>query len=514
MTKQTFIQGTLILLAAGMINRILGFVPRIMLPRLIGAEGVGLYQMGYPFLIVLITLITGGIPLAIAKLVAEAELHHNEKRVKNILKISMAFTLTSSIFFTIICLIAAPWITTHLLTDDRVYYTFMMMSPIIIFISLSSIYRGYFQGRHNMIPTATSQIAETLTRSIAMLLFAYLMLPFGLEYAAAGAMAGVMLGEIIGFIVLIMQYRKNKLESKTPFFQAFIHFRRLMRISIPVTASKLVGSCSYFMESIMIVQSLAIAGVATNMATAQYGALTGMIIPVLLLPSALTYSLSVSLIPSLSKAAANNDMTTIHKRLHQSLKLALVAGAPFAIIMYVLAEPLCLFLFNDDSIAYMLKMMSPAALFIYFQAPLQATLQALDKPGTALLNTFVGAAIKLVLIYLLAAQAQMGIQGAVIAIMVNIILVTILHGQSVIKLLNFKIKYIDFIKVGLAMTVMGLGAYYTLSEEWISSEFIRFICACILGGLIYLFMMIQLRLIDKHDLIRIPWFGTKASKWL
>jgi stage V sporulation protein B len=71
--KQSFLNGAIILLAAGMTSRILGFVPRIMLPRIIGAEGVGLYQMGYPFLIMLITVITGGIPLALAKMVAEAQ---------------------------------------------------------------------------------------------------------------------------------------------------------------------------------------------------------------------------------------------------------------------------------------------------------------------------------------------------------------------------------------------------------------------------------------------------------
>src|SRR5690606_276978 len=137
------------------------------------------------------------------------------------------------------------------------------------------------------------------------------------------------------------------------------------------------------------------------LATAQYGALQGMVIPLLLLPTALTYSLSVSLIPSLSEAAANNDHRTIQKRLHQSLRLALLIGTPFAVITFVLAEPICLYLYNDTNVAGMLKWMAPVALFIYLQAPLQAALQALDKPGTALLNTFIGASIKLTLIYVL-----------------------------------------------------------------------------------------------------------------
>ena len=163
-----------------------------------------------------------------------------------------------------------------------------------------------------------------------------------------------------------------------------------MRISIPITGSKLIGASSYLLESILIAQSLAIAGISTSLATAQYGALQGMIIPIILLPSALTMSLSVSLVPSLSEAAARKDIKTIHMRLHQSLKLALVTGAPFAVLMFVLAEPICTYMYNQPDVGVMLKMMAPIAIFIYFQAPLQSALQALNKPGAALINTLIG----------------------------------------------------------------------------------------------------------------------------
>lgn len=513
MSKQSFIKGTMILLAAGIINRILGFVPRIMLPRFIGAEGVGLYQMGYPFLIVLITIVTGGLPLAIAKLVAEAESTNNHRRVRNILTVALLFVIVISSVFTLFSLWAAPWVTKHLLTDDRVYYTFLTMSPIIIFIGISSVFRGYFQGKQNMIPTALSQIIETIVRSIAMLALAFYLLPFGVEYAAAGAMGGMLIGEIVGLLVLLFHFkmRRSKRQQQG---EALQNLRRLLSISIPVTASKLVGSVSYFLESIMIVQSLAFAGIATHVATAHYGALTGMVIPILLIPGALTYSLAISLVPALSEAAAKKEMGTIHLRLHQSLKICLVAGAPFAIIMFVLAEPLCQVLFNDASIAPMLKMMAPAALFMYFQAPLQATLQALDRPNTALLNTFIGAALKLVLIFVLAAYFKMGIIGAVIAMSINIILVTILHGRSVIRLLGFKLNTIDFIKVGCAMLFMAVASTFVIAEMEMSSLLLHFSTALLAGTIVYFIAIVWLKLINRHDFIRIPWFGKKMSKWL
>ncbi|UQZ86782.1 Stage V sporulation protein B [Paenibacillus konkukensis] len=522
MTKQSFIKGTLILLAAGIINRILGFIPRITLPRVIGAEGVGLYQMGYPFLIVILTLITGGIPIAIAKLVAEAEAAGDEGRIRRIFRLSMLLSLALSTLFTAASLLSARWISTYLLTDSRVYYTFMMMTPIILIVGIGSVYRGYFQGRQNMIPTALSQVAETFVRIVTVLAFAYLMLPYGIEYAAAGAMAGVLAGEICALLVLYVLYRRSRrggsrsmTRAKPDLLSAIsrrAELKHLLKLAFPITGSKLVGSCSYFFESIVIVRSLALAGVATKTATAQYGALQGMVMPILMLPSALTYSLSVSLIPSLSEAAAQNDLKTIHSRLHQSLKLALVTGGPFAMIMFVLAEPLCYYFYGQSQVASMLKMMAPIALFIYFQAPLQATLQALERPGSALVNTLTGSVVKLSLIYWLASKPQFGILGAVMAINVNIMLVTILHWRSVSKLLRFRMDWKDFLKVGLAMTVSGLACHGLMYYPWVENEAVRFIASSGIGLLLYLMCSVMLKLIDRNDLLRLIWIGRKFVK--
>lgn len=241
----------MILLVAGMINRILGFVPRIMLPRMIGAEGVGLYQMGYPFLIMLLTILTGGIPLAVAKLVTEAQVEGDDRRAHSILKQSLMLMLGLSIIFTAIFILASQWITNYLLTDAMVYYTFLSMSPIIPIVAISSVYRGYFQGKLNMIPTTIFQVVETLARVAAILMLSFFMLPYGVEYAAAGAMVGVMIGELCGMIVLLAHYKNSRLKTKTGnnigIGTKYNNLRHLLKISIPVTASKLVGSSSYFL---------------------------------------------------------------------------------------------------------------------------------------------------------------------------------------------------------------------------------------------------------------------------
>lgn len=563
MTKQSFIRGTMILLAAGIVNRILGFIPRILLPRVIGAEGVGLYQLGYPFFLVLVTIISGGIPLAVAKLIAEAESAGRSDRSKAVLRTSLMFSGGAGFLFMVLCLLFAPWIMRNVLTDGRVYPAFITMSPMILIVAVSSVFRGYFQGKQNMIPSASSSILETLARIFCQLWFAYLFLPLGLAYAAAGAMLGVVAGEAVSLLSLLWQFysarRKEKaaankqapilgsgsgsgsssdsgsdsgsgsstgsgansgavggavsgtggsLRIRKQGLSFFSTLRQILRIAIPVTGGRLVGSISYLLESITTAQSLAIAGVATAVATAQYGALQGMIIPVLLLPGVLTSSLAVSLVPSLAEAKALGDFRTIHKRLHQSLRLALVTGAPFAVIMYVMAEPLCKLLYNNADIAGMLKTMAPFALFMYVQAPLQATLQALDKPGTALTNTLIGAVIKIALILYLASQPALGIYGAIIASIVNIIIVTLLHGFAVFRALRYRFPLGDILKIGVGMIVTAGCASFLYHEIHLSDSFaVHFIFSAATAFLLYIAMTFATGLIDRFDLQRVPGIG-------
>jgi stage V sporulation protein B len=515
--KQTFIQGTMILLAAGIINRILGFIPRIALPRIIGAEGVGIYQLGYPFFLVLATLITGGIPLAVAKLVSEAETGKKPQNSAYVLRVSLLLTVGLGIVFMALSIWLAPWVTQKILTDSRVYYTFISMSPMLVIVAVSSVYRGYFQGKQNMIPSAASSIIETLARIVCTLWFAYLLLPKGIAFAAAGAMLGVTAGEFFGLLALLWQFRKDQQLASTPADITYRRrsanrglFSRLMNITVPVTAGKLVGSFSYLFESIVTAQSLAIAGIATSVATAQYGALQGMIIPLVLLPSALSASLAVSLIPSLSEASTRKDQHTIHKRLNQTFRLALVTGAPFTVIMYVLAEPLCQLLYNNIEISGMLRMLAPFALFLYVQAPLQATLQALDRPGRALFNTLAGASVKLFLIYYLSSQPQYGIYGAIIAITINSIIVTFLHSFSISRLLAYRFKLFDMLKLVCAMLIMAAVTTYTFRYlHFVHISWIQFFAALFVGVVAFLITVFSVKLVSPRDLRRVPVIG----KW-
>ncbi|MBB6729349.1 stage V sporulation protein B [Cohnella zeiphila] len=523
--KQSFIQGAMILLAAGLVNRLLGFVPRIALPRIIGVEGVGLIQLVYPFMIVILTVITGGLPLAVAKMVAEADTAGRSGDVKKIVRFAMSIAVFASCAAAAACLAMAEWIATVVMTDPRVHTAFLVMIPILPMVAISSVWRGYFQGKQNMLPTAYSQTTESIVRIVLSLLLTSILVPYGLEIAAAGAVAGMAIGELAGLLILWVQVRKDVKSPKSrhakrdepspdpsPESPAAANDRRrlsrtLLGIAMPVTGSRLIGSLSYLLESILTTRSLVAAGVAASLATAQYGALQGMVIPLLTLPGALTFSLAVSLVPALSEAAARGDRAGIQKRLHQSMRLAIVTGAPFIAMMGLLAHPICSLIYGDDSMAGMLRWLSVVGILLYMQAPLQAALQALDRPGTALLNSFVGAMIKLFLIVRLASRPDLGMDGVIIAIACNIALVTLLHWISVARLTGFRMLPLDFLKVLSAMIVTGAVALWIWNLENFAGGPLKLAAAAASATAVYLLLLIWLRLIDRFDVQRIPFIG-------
>src|SRR5690625_385804 len=190
MTKQTFLQGTLILIVAGMITRFWGFINRIVVARMMGEEGVGLYMMALPTLFLAITLTQLGLPVAISKRVAEAEANGDQTRVKSILVVSLIITAITSVVLTVALIMTAPFIATTLLTDDRTLLPLLVISPIIAIVAISSVLKGYFQGKQKMKPQSYAQVIEQIIRITCVAFFIILLLPYGVEFAAAGAKSG------------------------------------------------------------------------------------------------------------------------------------------------------------------------------------------------------------------------------------------------------------------------------------------------------------------------------------
>ncbi|MCR6096980.1 stage V sporulation protein B [Salipaludibacillus agaradhaerens] len=513
MTKQTFLKGAVILILAGFITRVLGFINKIIVARIMGAEGVGLYMMAVPTMLLVMTLTQLGLPVAISKLVAEADTEGDRSKIKQILVVSLTVTGILSVIFTTCMVMIAPVISSNFLTDSRAFYPLIAISPIVPIVALSSVIRGYFQGLQNMKPTAYSQVIEQIVRITFVATLTSLFLPYGIEYAAAGAMISVVLGELASLIFMVTMFKRRKtFRVRRRFFSHVAGgkktFEDLMVIAIPTTGSRLIGSLSLFFEPIVVAQSLALAGVATTLATAQYGELAGYVIPMILLPTFITYSLSVSLVPAISEAAIVKNHELIHYRLGQALRFALMSGGVAVVILYVFAEPIMDLVYDAPTVAGYLKIMAPFSLFLYFQGPLQAALQALNLAKSAMMNSLIGAVVKTATIFILASRPELGIMGAALGVVLGFILVTILHFATLVKAISFTINLREIVKVIMAMIASGvigftlwevLTSYYSLLWQTVLS--------IIATSVTYFILVFALKIVHRSEIRKFPYIG-------
>ncbi|MDQ0231510.1 stage V sporulation protein B [Metabacillus malikii] len=519
MTKQSFLKGTLILILAGFITRILGFINRIVIARFIGEEGVGLYMMAVPTLVLVITITQLGLPVAISKLVAEAEAQGDQRKIKKILVVSLSITGGLSVIFTPAIIFFAPLLAENIFTDERIIWPLLAITPVIPIVAISSVIRGYFQGKQNMRPAAVSQVLEQTIRISLVAICTSAFLPYGIEYAAAGAMFSSVIGELISLIYLAAMFKvkKRKLKIRRNFFTSLKKgkdtFNQLMGIALPTTGSRLIGSISWFFEPIVVANSLAIAGVATAVATKQYGGLTGYALPLLMLPSFITYSLSTSLVPAISEAMAQNKLKLVEHRLQQAIRLSIVSGGLACVVLYIFAEPLMIVMYGNSQSAIFVQVLAPFFIFHYFQGPLQAVLQALDLARAAMINSLIGSAVKTALIFALATQPSLGIMGAGLAIVIGMMLTTLLHFATVMKVVPFTIHVRSYLKSGITIVISGFIGFLCYHNLIVQASLMpRLLISICVTTFIYCLFLIIFSLIERDEMKRIPFVGVHLAK--
>ena len=206
-----FLKGTLILAISSVVVKVIGSLNWIILSRVLGGEGIGLYQMGFPIYLMAITVSSAGIPVAISIITAEKLANKDYRGAKRVFSVSLRLLLISGLIFSSALFFGAGWlIENQYIRDARAYYSIIALAPAVFFVTFLASFRGYLQGWQIMTPTAVSEVVEQLMRVITMLVFADMFLPYGLAYAAGAASMGAGVGAFCALIVLVWFYARLK----------------------------------------------------------------------------------------------------------------------------------------------------------------------------------------------------------------------------------------------------------------------------------------------------------------
>lgn len=521
MQKQSFLQGALILMLAGLINRIMGFLLRIILVKTIGDEGLGLFQMVYPLFMTLLLIATAGFPLAISKLIPERLAKDDLKGSYNYLKVTLLFVSLMSFLIATFLFFSVDFFANNVFSDNRIRIILLAMIPALIVSPLAACFRGFFQGMHTMIPTAASQITEQLSRFFATLVLISMVSHLGLKYQSAGIALGISIGEVSGLLLLIILFFHHlyttypgkqkgkglkKIISKNIKHNFLDDFKNIAALAIPITLGKIVNSLMLSGEAILIPRQLQIKGLSVSEATSLYGQLSGMVEQLIFLPTVITIALTTSLIPNVSDAYARNNLEKIKNNYQDVIRISCYLGLPVSVIFITRGREICNLLFGYPEAGNLLATMAFSATFIYYLQVSHGMLNGLGKASLALVNLIIGSAIKLIGVFFLTRQPT-GIHGAALSIGLGYMLSSILNFIAIGYTIGYKLNIIQcFLKPIFSSALLFLlNPYLYQLPNWLPfriGQRLETILSLFLMIIFYLVIMILIKGITGVDLER------------
>lgn len=523
MKKNSFIQGAVILAVSGIIVKLIGAVSRIYLSRLLGGEGIGLYQMAYPIYLLCLSISTAGLPVAISIMVSERNAIHDFLGGQRILKIALSvLTLTGLLFSVGLFFGSSVLIDHHIVRDPRAYWSLIALAPAVFCATISATMRGYFQGLQNMTPTAVSEVIEQFIRVVTMIGLAIILLPKGLEFGAAGATFGAAPGAAAAILTLGWFYWHDRKHRKMWYMSqdksivpdsTWNIMKRLFVLAIPVSCANIMIPIVSNIDLFIVPKRLEVAGFNVEQATTLFGYLTGMATALINMPTIVTSSMSSSLVPGISEASIKKDFDTIRRRARTALRLASVFTLPAAIGLGVIATPISTMLYATPNAGPCIAVMSIGIFFLGIQQVTTGILQGLGKTAVPFINLIVSGCVKVAFSWNLTAMPQFGVLGAAFATDTDFAVAAALNLLFLYRYMRFNMDYGHLLKVAIASAVMGVAVYFSFGAiiGAIHSNTLSALLAICIGVVVYALGILLTKAIKPEDVRTMPKIGPKLA---
>ncbi len=398
--KHSLLFGALLLASAGFISRFLGFFFRIFLSHTFGEEQIGLYQLIFPVYALCHSLTSAGTETAVSRLVAQRTAIHQKKEAANLLYVGLFFSFATSIILLAGLTRYSEKLSIYLLGDIRCAYMLKIMAYAIPFSAIHSIICGYYLGLKQASVPARSQLIEQISRILSVFLLCNL---FKDSHSASILLAvfGLVIGEICSSLFCICHYTKNYGIQYPPAHIAFFHHtRELFRLSIPLTSSRILINILQSIESISIPLYLSKFGFTSAESLQTYGVLTGMALPCILFPSALTNSLSTMLLPAVAELETSKNNKKLFYLIEKVLFYGTALGSFCCLFFVCFGQQLGSILFHSPLSGKYLQTLAWICPFLYTNSILISILNGLGKTTSTFLLNAVSLSIRISGIFL------------------------------------------------------------------------------------------------------------------
>ena len=535
--KNSFFGGAAILTVGIVIVKLIGALFKIPLGNIISEAAFSDFNTAYYIYSLLIIVSTGGLPVALSKMVSEANALGRGNQIQKIFRVSLIAFCTLGVVSMLIMLIF-PRQLADLMNNSHSYYCILALAPAMFFICPLSALRGYFQGHSQMTPTAVSQIIEALCKLVIGLALAAYMVKGGVEESktAAGAIVGVSIGCAVAAVYMVFCYRKQRVslpryEDRPDSGKAIL--KTLLMLAIPITLGSSVMSLANLLDTSIIFGRLQSgAGFTENEARVLKG-IYDKALTLYNLPTAFMIPITASVIPAVSGARAVKDYKLGAKISETALRTTALLIFPAGVGLSVLSRPIIQLLYPTTNVALagdMLSVLAIATIFVCIMLVCNSILQAHRMVSIPMITTIIGCVMKIIVIYVLAGNPDINIKGGPVSTIACFGIIALLDLIIIKMALPKSLSYIRaFLKPGISAAIMGFAvwAVYGLAEKVLlntgllstgtelsgTGNAFATLVAIAVGVIIYFALILLTRAISKDDLSLMP-KGEKIARLL
>lgn len=546
--KQTFLQGTAVLAMATVLVKLMGFLFKVPLNNIIGEDGFGYFNTAYDVYNVLLMISTTGLPVAMSRMISQAQTLGNHAQIKRIYRTSLYVFLTIGMVGSLGMLIFCRQLSVMVTTNENSWAAIAALAPCVLLICLVSAYRGFFQGQSNMTPTSVSQIFEAVTRLVVGLGLAWLVMKLtgeaavraqgivlasgetaqdygDITLAAGGAILGVTLGSLISVVYLHHKFRQsNQILSLGGGTAKSTRstMKELLSIAVPITLGSAGLQIINLFDTMIYMRRLTGALQWTEKMADSAKGVYNFCQTVFALPCSFIPTITIAVIPAITASLTRKDLAEAKATSESSMRTMALIAMPCAAGLFVMAEPVIRLLcstYTEDRIQLAATMLAILGLTVIFNSLvllLNAIMQAHGDVVTPVVNMLIGGIIKIIVNYILVGQPNLNIVGAPIGTFICYISITALDLIAMKRHISARPAiFKNIIRPGLASAIMGAATFmvYRVLSNAISSWKLACLLSLAFAVVLYAVLVVFLRCLTYEDCMLLP-KGEKIAKIL
>ena len=537
--KQNYMHGAAILTVGVIIMKLLGFIYKVPLGNILGDEGYSMFMGAYSIYNIFFTLATAGLPVALSRLVAEADAHGRARQEEKTFRVALVTFAVIGVLFSFVLFAFPEWLAANYLENPDAAWSIRAMAPAILLVCLVSAYRGYCQGNGNMIPTTVDEVLEVLFKVISGLILAVLVLRAGKgrPMGSAAAILGVSIGSVISLAYMIWYKHRHYYSLAASFTAGIVSpdspseegppdsaakiVRDLLAIGIPIALGACIMAILNSVDSKLCMNRLqSAARFSYYEAKVLYG-VYGKAQTFFNLPAAFITPLTISIVPAISAAFAKGNGESAARISEDSMRISALIALPMGVGLSVMSEPIMRGFFqgSHQSGPGLLAIMGAASFFVCMLLMENAVLQASGKERYTMITMILGGLAKILVNWFLVARRPINIYGAPIGTLVSYIVMCAMNFVFMSSMLEQTPRVGRILlKPAACSAVMGLSAWacYGLFGRLIHVPgrlglLLVMFAAMAAAVLVYIVCVILLRAITREDLELIPGGGKIAA---